>query len=242
MARVMSGWLEFAGVKSSDMGVSLMEGARYVRPAWRGTALPAAGKSGDLWISDGAYETVEIKRRLRCRLSKLDSAAAWLTGSGRLRFSWAENRAYDARAAKSSDIAQVSPDADPLMEFEVTFTCQPFRRLVPEAEAFTISASGESFTNPGTAPSLPRVKITGSGDFSVSIGMETLFFSGVTGGGIIVDSELMDALTYDGELLANDHVSGTPFRIQPGVNAVSWLAEDGSSVTAVEILPRWRYL
>ena len=113
---------------------------------------------------------------------------------------------------------------------------------MPEAEPFTISASGESFTNPGTAPSLPRVKITGSGDFSVSIGMETLFFSGVSGGGIIVDSELMDALTYDGELLANDRVSGTPFQIQTGVNVVSWLAESGSSVTAVEILPRWRYL
>ena len=185
---------------------------------------------------------MEIKRKLLCRLSRLDSAAAWLTGSGPLRFSWAEDRAYDARAAKSSDAAQVSPDADPLMEFDVTFTCQPFRRLVPEAAPFTISSSGESFTNPGTAPSLPRVKITGSGDFSVSIGMETLFFSGVSGGGIIVDSELMDALTYDGELLANDRVSGTPFQIQPGVNVVSWLAESGSSVTAVEILPRWRYL
>ena len=126
MARVMSGWLEFAGVNSSDMGVSLMEGARYVRPAWRGTAQTAAGKSGDLWISDGAYETVEIKRRLRCRLSRMDSVCAWLTGSGRLRFSWAEDRAYDARAAKSTEFTQVSPDADPLMEFSVTFTCQPF--------------------------------------------------------------------------------------------------------------------
>ncbi len=234
--------MEFNGTDSRDMGVSLISGARHIRPEWRGAAQTAAGRSGDIWLTDGAYDPFSLKQKLRCRLSKLDSVCAWLTGSGRLRFSWAEDRAYDARAAKSTEFVQVSPDIDPLMEFSATFTCQPFRRMVPEAEAFTISSSGQSFKNPGTAPSLPRVKITGSGDFSVSIGMETLFFSGVTGGGIIVDSELMDALTYDGALLANDHVSGTPFQIQPGTNAVSWLAESGGSVTSVEILPRWRYL
>lgn len=70
--------------------------------------------------------------------------------------------------------------------------------------------------------------------------METLFFTDVESG-IIVDSVLMDALTPDGALLANDHVDGTPFEIQPGTNVVSWLT-DGGSIQSVEITPRWRYI
>jgi phage-related protein len=66
-----------------------------------------------------------------------------------------------------------------------------------------------------------------------------MFFNDVDGG-IIVDTELMDAFTEDGAALANDHVSGQFFRIAPGRNVVSWQAEDGSSVSSVSILPRWR--
>lgn len=242
MARIIKGWLEFNGRKSTEFGARLIDPIQYSRPAWRGTSHEAAGHSGDLWQTDGAYDTVEIKRKLRFNLSRLEDMSAWLTGAGLLRFSWAENRAYEARAAKIVNIKQVSPGDDPLMEGDFAFTCQPFRLLYPEAEAFAITTLYEQFTNPGTAPSLPRVKITGSGNFSVTIGMETLFFTDVSGGGIIVDSQLMDALTYDGALLANDNMSGMPWQIKPGLNSVSWIAEDGSSVESIEILPRWRYM
>lgn len=241
MAREIKSWLEFNGQKSTEFGARLIDPIKYSRPAWRGTPNQAAGYSGDLWQTDGAYDTVDIKRRLRFNLSRLEDVSAWLTGTGLLRFSWAENRAYEARAAKIVHIEQVSLGSDPLMEGDFVFTCQPFRLLYPGAEAFTITELYEQFNNPGTAPSLPRVKITGSGDFSVTIGMETLFFTDISGG-IIVDSVLMDALTYDGSLLANDNMSGTPWQIQPGLNSVSWEVGDSGSVDSIEILPRWRYM
>ena len=242
MARVIKGWLEFGGVKSTEFGARLTDFISITRPELRGTSHEVAGRSGDLWTTYGDYKPFDMKRKIRFRLSKLDEVSAWLTGSGMLRFSWAENRAYEARAAKAANIDQISVDEDPLVDLQVTFTCQPFRLLYPEAEAFTITASGEIVTNPGTAPALPRVKIAGSGDFSVSINTETLFFSDVSDGGIIVDSVLMDALTYDGALLANDHISGMPWTMQPGANIISWLVEDGSSVDSIEILSRWRYI
>lgn len=240
MARIIQGWLEFNGRKSTDFGARLMEGAIYTRPEWRGSAETVDGRDGDLWQTDGTYGTVEIKRRMRCRMSRMEDISAWLTGSGLLRFSWTENRAYEARAAKAVAFAQVSVDSNPLMEFTAVFTCQPFRLLYPEKEAFAVT-NGEIITNPGTAPSLPRMTVTGSGDFSVTIGLQTMFFQGVTDG-VIIDSGLGDALTPDGALLANDLVSGELFKIQPGANIVSWLAEDGSSVTGVTIEPRWRWL
>lgn len=242
MARVITGWLEFAGRKSDEFGVRLTDFVSHTRAEMRGRSYEIAGRDGDLWKSDGTYKPFDIKRRLRCRLSRLDDVSAWLRGSGLLRFSWAENRAYEARAVKAVDYQQISIDADPVVEFPVTFTCQPFRLLYPDADAFIITASGTSFNNPGTAYSLPRVKIAGSGEFSVTIGMETLFFKDVSGGGIIVDSKLNDALTFDGALLANDNFDGMPWHIQPGTNVVSWLAEDGSNVNSIEILPRWRYV
>lgn len=240
MARMIQGWLEFNGRKSDEFGVRLMDGANYARPEWRGTAENVDGRDGDLWQTDGTYGTVEIKRKMRCRMSRLDEVAAWLTGSGLLRFSWTENRAYEARAAKAVSFDQVSVDSDPLMEFTAAFTCQPFRRMLPEIPPFAVT-NGEIITNPGTAPSLPRVTVTGSGDFSVTIGLQTIFFQDVDGG-IIIDSELGDALTPDGALLANDRISGELFRMQPGANIVSWLIDTGGSVSGVTIEPRWRCL
>lgn len=243
MARLNSEWFEFAGIKSTDMGVRMMDPHVRGRGEWRGKSLTASGRSGDYWRTDGAYETITIKRQLRVPGSQLDSVAAWLTGSGRLRFSYQGDRAYDARISKAIEFKRTVPGTDPLFDCDVTFVLQPFARLYPEAENIVITASGTAIPggNPGTAPSLPRVKITGSGDFSLTIGIETIFFSDVTDG-IIVDSERMDALSYDGLTLANDHMGGTPFSIQPGYNVVSWMLEDGASISKVEITPRWRYI
>lgn len=246
MARVITGWFEFNGRRSTEFGVRLLDALSYVRPEWRGTSKTVSGRSGGIWLTEDpdtvVHNVVQIKRTCRCPLSRMEEVAVWLTGSGLLRFSWAENRAYEARAQKEASFSQVSIGADPLVEFNITFECQPYRLLYPAASAKTITASGTTITNPGTAPSLPRVKIAGSGNFSVTIGMETLWFLNVDGGGIIVDSEKVDAFTYDGTLLANDKFEGEPFMIQPGNNVVSWTVESGSRVDSVEILPRWRYL
>ena len=129
----------------------------------------------------------------------------------------------------------------------MVFSCQPFARLWPEAEPIEITSSGTPLRNPGTAPSLPRIEIIGSGDFSLTIGMQTMFFIGVESG-IIVDSELLDALTLDGSLLANGKIDGDFFEIPPGESVVQWLEggideEDEStpgSIEKVTITPRWR--
>lgn len=243
MARANTSWFMFRGRRSDECGVRVIDPLQYTRPEWRGKSQTVTGRSGDLWRTESTthiiYETIELKRTLHCRLSRMEEVAAWLTGAGELIFSWAENRAYNARAQKAANFKQISPDVDPLIEFDISFACQPFRYIIPAADPITITASGTTIPNPGTAPSQPRVAIAGSGNFSVTIGMETLFFTDVSGG-IIVDSELMNAFTADGKLLYNDHMEGEPWQIMPGENVVSWEAEDGSRVDSVTILPRWR--
>ena len=248
MARINPSWFEFNDIRSDSLDVRLMDVHSFARGEARGTRETAAGRSGEIWLGDGAFETFEILRVCRAPAARLREISAWLRGEGRLRFSGEPGAMYDARVADQIEYRRVIPGMAALFEFSVTFVCHPFPRLWPEAEPIAITASGTPISNPGAAPALPRVEIVGSGDFSLTIGMQTLFFTGVEGG-IIVDSELGDALTPDAALLANDRINGELFAIQPGYNVVSWLAggADGDpdspgSVERVVITPRWRSL
>ena len=245
MPRKNERYIEYNGKLSTEFGVKLMDAFILPIPAKRGTVKTAAGRDGDLLISDGSYDTMEIKRRIRFRLSQLTSVAAWLdsTGDGLLRFSEMDEYAYKTRfnqPGRTIQFKRVSPDSNPLMEGEITFICQPFRYQYPQAEEVTFTAAG-TIHNPGTVYSQPRVTITGTGDFSVTIGGETIYFSDISGG-IVIDSELMDALSPDGTYLMNNYISGTPWRLQPGEISVAGETDTGSSVTSVKILPRWRFL
>ena len=67
-----------------------------------------------------------------------------------------------------------------------------------------------------------------------------MYFTGVEDG-IVVDSELMDAMDIYKTRFLNDRISGDFFEIQPGYNTVEWEVASGE-ITAIKITPRWRYL
>ena len=244
MPRINSTWFEFCGENSQNYGVRIMDAFVITAPGVRGTSQTIAGRSGDLWLSTGDYNTITIKHTVRVPMSRYGDMLRWLDQSGKLVFSQSPEYAYIARFnrennAKGIEFKSVSKGRDPLLEGQITFTCQPFRYMNPAPKEVTFAAEGK-LHNPGTVFSQPKVTITGTGDFSVTIGNETLYFVGITGG-IIIDSELMDALSLDGSTLMNDHMSGTPWSIQPGANDVSWSIDTGS-ITNIKILPRWRFL
>lgn len=246
MPRINSTWFEFRGENSQEYNVRIMDNFSVSAPGVRGTSKTVAGRSGDLWLSTGEYNVIDIKHTIRVPMSRYGDMLRWLDGSGSLVFSQSPEYAYKARFNRNGggnsrgiEFKSVTKGADPLLEGQIVFTCQPFRYMNPEPKTEEFTSSGTIY-NPGTASSQPKVTITGSGDFSVTIGGETLYFTGISGG-IVVDSELMDALTLDGTALLNNNMSGTPWQIQPGANAVNWEVSTGS-VTKVEILPRWRFL
>lgn len=249
MKRLTEAWFEFKGIRSDDMGIFIKQMPVRSAPGRNITRKAVAGRNGTLQY--GALTFKDVTIRLECDLrdeSRLSSVLAWLTGDGPLRFSDEPDMAYDASIDKEFSRSSIQPRMTG-QRFTVTWTAQPFKRLYPEAEQIIITTAG-TIDNPGTAPSLPRVEIRGSGDFSVTIGMQTVRFTDVDGGGIIIDSELGDALTLDGAQLANDKMDGELIKIQPGFNGISWIAggedDEGNAVvgvvTAVIITPRWRYI
>lgn len=239
MKLLKEAWFEFKGIRSDDMGIYLRTMPIRFMPGRNITRKTISGRDGALAYGDGSYKDISVRQECDARdETKLSEIAAWLTGSGELRFSDEPDRVYQASVEKEFSRSSIAARFAG-QRFTVNFTCAPFKKLYPEA-AEIILTSAKAITNPGTAPSLPKVAISGYGDFSLTIGMQTIFFTGVENG-IIVDSELMDAISPDGAQLLNNQISGDPFEIQPGYNYVSWRVESGS-ITAVKITPRWRYL
>lgn len=247
MNRLKEAWFEFKGIKSTDMGIRLRQMPTRFLPGRNTSRKNVAGRNGS--VSYGASSDNDIQVRQECDAldeTKFKELWYWLSGTGSLRFSDEPDLAYDASIEKEFVRAPIMPRGTG-QRFTVIWICNPHRRQVPEADPIVITESGTELLNPGTAPALPRIEIVGSGDFSLNIGMQTLFFTDVDGG-IIVDSELGDALTADGALLANDCIDGDLFQIQPGLNTVSWLLggadEDLDATGRIEkitITPRWRY-
>lgn len=248
MNRITEAWFEFKGIRSDEMGIFLRQMATRFVPGVNIARKKVAGRDGDLKYGPRTYNSVQV--RIECDVrdeSKLPAVLAWLTGEGRLRFSDEPEYAYDASVEKEYSRSPIMSRYKG-QRFTVTWICQPFRRLYPEPGAIAFSAPG-TLENPGTATALPLIRIVGSGSFSLTIGMQTVYFNNIEGG-IAIDSELGDALTLDGSQLANDKMSGSLFEIQPGYNGISWLegGEDdegnpiSGSVTQVTITPRWRYI
>lgn len=249
MKRLTEAWFEFKGIRSDEMGILIRQMPTRSLPGRNVTRKTVSGRNGTLAYGDITYKDVNV--RLECDIRDESNIAAilgWLTGDGRLRFSDEPEYEYQASIDKEYSRSSIQPRLSG-QRFTVSWVCHPFRYQHPEAEEITITTNGKELTNPGTAPAQPKIEIRGSGDFSLTIGMQTVFFNDVTGGGIIIDSELGDALTLDGDLLANDHMDGDLFEIQPGYNVVSWLTggedDEGNAssgvVTAIIITPRWRY-
>ena len=252
MKRLKEAWFEFKGVKSSDMGVLLRQMPTRFLPGRNYTRRKAAGRDGSILTGDGSYNDVSV--RIECSVpdaAKLGAVLAWLTGSGSLRFSDEPNLTYDASVEKEYSRASIISRCEG-QRFTVTWTCAPIRRLYPEAADITATSSGTAFTAQGTYFALPRLAIYGRGAFHVTISggghSSSMFFSGVPSGGILVDSEKMDAMTMDGTGLLNRCVlaeSDDFFRIYPGTNTITWSTGDGNeagSIVRIELSPGWRYL
>lgn len=236
MKELKEAWFEFKGVNSADMGVMLLSRPQRSQGDANGESVQVSGRSGRLWIGDGTWDNATAEVICIVPDGDMDRVLAWLTGSGRLRFSDEPDRSYRARAIKG--ITRTQPYARfAAQKFTATFDCQPFRYLYPEPQSVAFAEAGD-IENPGTAASCPKVWVYGSGDITLSVGSCLMAFEGVTGG-VVVDSELMDVMNLTETQLMNGCAQMDEFpQLEPGTNHVAWSGE----VTKVVIEPRWRYI
>ena len=233
MNRLTSAWFELNGVRCDQKGLRLMAMPKRPVPSLQGEKIEVPGRDGFLWIGrNNARNAITIP--VECRTMdgySPDDVAAWLEGGGMLRFSDEPNWAYRAQVDNEFIRESVYLNFDQ-QKMTIPFSCQPRRYLYP-AMADTVLYAAGNVVHPGYFPSLPRITVAGIGDITLMIGENQI---DISGGSVIIDSELMDCFDADGVTLANTRVTMDDFPVlKPGETAVRW----EGTVTSVTIAGRW---
>lgn len=253
-------WFSFKGINCRSHLVRMVAPPARPHPARKGRFEDIPGKDGGVWMDEGGYKPIQIA--VPCVAEdniNIDSINAWLSGGGALIFGDEPNRAYRARITEEfvrSNLYGVMRG----QEFTVSFECEPFRYSAnPEADKvgydpyvdIGIEKPSMIFVNnPGTLISLPLIKITGSGSFSVVVGASPEVWTS----GIFLQLKDVDPLIpvyIDCEAkIAYTGMEGYPDALFTGKITGDWpyipqgesVIRVADAVSAIEVQPRWRWL
>lgn len=227
-------------VSSGTLGVWLEVAPPVVSAAERGEWVEIAGRHGEAWRSDNAYEGFDLECVLYvpegCDLA---AVMAWIRAADRLR--WGGNAwEYHVNAAETR-LELVPWEEFPECGWAATVVwhAEPFRYRWPEAEPI-VCGNPQTIDNPGAVESAPLITLTGSGDVNLFIGSYQVSIDSMSGG-CVIDCEAqmawnltMTEVRTQGITLVSTDKGRWP-RLQPGSNVVGWT---GNALVTVE--PRWR--
>lgn len=229
-------WFSFAGHRNTEFDLRMLSMPTRQHPARNGEAISIPGRNGRLYQDDGSYDQILITLSVIAVGDNFDAIGAWLTGSGDLIFGDDATKKYKATITKSMSITNRNPRLSG-RQFTITFDCYPLKYLAAAETPTTLTDTG-SVTNSGTIYSEPRITITGTGDYLLTVNgylIEGLDIVETA----IVDCELMEVFKSDGLTSYNASFSIDEFpTLDPGLNVVSWTG----SITSVVIDPRSRFI
>ena len=237
MTRIIPLWdyFIFAGKSSLDFRVRVSGNGTHNIAERIIESVTVPGRNGDLTIRDEGFKTVNqtydayIVDDFMMNFSAMANYLQSMRGNQRLEDSYHLDEFRMATFAGPIDPETVMDEAG---KFTLTFKCQPQRYLKIGEQEITISAgTSKNLRNPTLMQALPRIKVTGTGSFS--IGGNTVAIT-TNNGNTIIDSELKDC--YEGSTNRNPAVTfsaGYPV-LNPGNNTVT----AGAGIT-LKIVPRW---
>ena len=123
------------------------------------------------------------------------------------------------------------------IHFTVDVTADPYKRMYNEPVE-DLYVEGDvpaefTITNPTDFPSKPRIRVSGTGDGTLTVGNKTITLTDIDEY-IVIDSMLMDC--YKGTLNQNAKVALAEFPMfKPGVNNLAYTGD----ITGLEVLGRW---
>lgn len=243
----------FDGRSLIDFGGLIRQRPRYV------IAVPdiefegAPWKSGDRIIDNHKFKNVEFRVPIRamapfCKMTLAEFSqhlTEWLLAVDRTDYHIYRDTYTPGyyRKVIPTQIDEVIQEKRGVYETTITFNADPFlysdRGMLPVT--FTSNAEFEvrkTILNPEKWESLPRIKITGGGDFSCVFGDQSIIFADVTTG-VIIDKTSETICDLSGNP-ANDiaYTLKLP-KFTTGSNSV---VVTGESAFVVEIVPNWRRL
>ncbi len=234
-------WFNYNNISSLSLGLIIKEMPSFTGAQRDVSYESIPGRSGDIIIDNNRYKNVELSypcailpqrgtvaqaaHAIRCALGANVGYFKLFDSSDSLYFRW----------ASFTGAPEIEKNSEADAEIEIAFNCKPFRYAWAGLEKITLTSAG-NIHNAEAFASLPYIKVTGSGNVTLTIGNKTHSFN-IDDGYIEIDSELMNA--YKGTTLKNNKMTTTEFpTLLPGNNAISWTG----TVSSVEITPKWRTL
>ncbi len=229
----------FNGYNSySDMGMIITETPVFPSPERDMSFVSIPGRSGDIIKDNGRFKNVSIsykmafwdeEKTLDLMIKNIKSRL--LAKTNYFKLSDTYNPGYYRYAAVSNAIS-FEQKMRLIGSGTVRFNCKPFLYRNDGDNVITLTEAG-TLENPEAFPSKPYIKVTGSGDITLSVNNDSFVFKGVEEY-IEIDSEMM--IAHKGTLSANKNMYTQSFpELISGENTISWNGE----VSSVEIKPRW---
>ena len=225
----------FNGRSSEDFGICISGGQTFNAPERDVESIEIPGRSGNLTVSRNRFKNIMVSYPAfiyRNFSANAASARAWLLGTDgycRLEDTYHPDQFRTARFSGPLDFEMRFLNYTG--ETTLTFDCQP-QRWMKSGEQ-TISCTNNSALFNAWFPSLPLIKVSGSGTGYLHIGSYTVQILSLDGY-VMLDSDTQNA--YKDTLNKNSTISAPEFPVlQPGNNTVSW----SGGIQAVEITPRW---
>lgn len=228
----------FAGVESDAVHVIVEHYPKRPCPARKMEKIAIPGRSGDLLLTQDAFEnyTQTYDVYLSAEKEGLPTAAraamAWLHGPRgyqRLEDSYTPESYRMACFAGPIDIENIW---NRFGRATIAFDCKPQRWLKSGERTLQLAQSGAVLRNPGFAAA-PLLTVYGSGAGTVTAGGVTVQIKALDGS-LTLDCDTQNA--YKGTLNKNGDIYAPDFpTLPPGDSAVTWTG----GVQRVEIVPRW---
>lgn len=222
----MEPYFIWKGISSLDKNIMVTKLPDFEIPEADIEMITVPGRDGFLTLDNGTFQGKVKKCECALDNGNIEDLSLWLRGSSEVIFSNKPDRKYKAVIINKIPFDKVIPI---FHNFIIQFDCQPFANST-DTSIIAMNVAG-SINNPGY-DSKPYIKVTGSGNITLTINSKNIILTGVSGY-IEIDSEMLNC--FKGTSNANNQMQGEFPILVSGTNTISWTG----TVTNVEIAPRW---
>lgn len=225
-------YMKLDGVDSRKYGIYAVDPLPpVIAPARRIVkSVPVPGRSGNLTVSDGAYDEYEKTAYLYFDGINPQIAIDALSDPKTVTFSNEPDMVYLCRRSSAISLDRLCRRR---FKFAYVLTVHPLKRQINPA-IYSIR-SGLNLLNPGNEIAYPSFDILGTGTLVLSVGGKQITVTGVVNSLTIEGADVFKA--YDANGSADDRMTGEFPNIAAGAEAAVLF----SGVTSVAMRPNWRW-
>ncbi|MEG0282278.1 MAG: phage tail family protein [Clostridia bacterium] len=210
---------------SNEMGIILIKKPTIQRAERDVEKINIPGRSGFLTRMKKTYreKTIELECVLK-ESASIENVCAWLTGMGKLSFSWETDREYTVVIANAIPFEEILKN---YKNFIITIDAQPFAHSKIEKE-LNLNVGTNAINIAGTVYNNPTLLIEGSGTFKISVNGKDIQIE--TTDNANIDCDLLNACKNDLVTNLNNKLKGNlaDITLLPGQNNINITVVSGT--------------